>query len=1097
MTSTPLPNDLTFPSSPGQRRLWFLHQVNPESVPAYALAARVDLHGELHADDLQHALNLVAARHEALRTGLRQGEEGLLQVVQEGVSVVLQERDLTAADAATRDRELSRLLRHLARRGWDLGTPPLMRAALVRLTPEHAVLGLCVHHAVCDGLSLQILLREIFETYRRLRAGLGPETSEPPLQFADFVVWSAGGDDPDDAWRTRQQELLDHWCTRLAGLPDGIDLPVDRRRPAHQSFEGARLPLALGQEQTDRLRRAAAHHGVSLSSLLLTAYLAVLHCTAGSDDIAVGIPVANRCRPELDPTVGYLVNTCVLRTRFDAPLSLRQLALHVHEDVGVLMQHSDLSFGDLVEALNPPRLLDRNPLFSVMFGFQPDAGRHHDMPGLRAEVADLDTGTSRLDLSLFLFEEPRAGVSGFLEYATALFDEATVERLGRYLRTVLDRIVDSPDATVAGSLLDEAAPWPRAQQPDVLPAPVLERVQDQTRNRPDHPALRDASATLTYRELDERVTAAAARLREAGAGPGERVAVHTSRGIGTVVSMLAVWRTGAVYVPLDPALPAHRRLLITRQSAPAVIVTSPDADDVPQAPEDEGAEPAVLVPVDSLLERAPAAADERVPLLPESPAYLMFTSGSTGEPKAIAVTHANLAYFLDAVTGTTGLGADDTLLALTTHAFDISLLELLAPLTVGGTVDVAPQQALRDGAQLSRLLETRQITVAQATPATWRLLTDTGWRPRPDFTVLCGGEALPADLADLLTTDGGAAWNLYGPTETTVWSCAARLRRGAAVRLGRPLPGTTAVVVDQDMRPAPDGTIGELLIGGPGVAVGYVRRPALTASRFLPDPQGDGGRVYRTGDKARRRADGSLEFLGRVDDQIKIRGNRIEMGEVEEALRTAPGVRDAAVALVGQGSETALGAWLVPGPDVAADAQWAAEVHRHAATRLPGAAVPARFHAVESLPLTPHGKTDRRALLRTGTRLDMPSERIEPRNRTEHEIAALWQKLLGVTEVGATDDFFLLGGHSLLASQMIQQVKDAFGVTVPMSEIFLEPTVAHIARSVSALRGNAEPTAAAASGTGGESDWDFERVTRVPTAPSRLPSPGQAEVSDQ
>ncbi|NSC25521.1 amino acid adenylation domain-containing protein [Streptomyces albus subsp. chlorinus] len=1097
MTSTRLPGDLAFPSSPGQRRLWFLHQVSPESVPAYALAARVDLHGDLHADDLQHALNQVVARHEALRTALRQSDEGLLQIVQEGVSVVLQEVEPSGDGAEDRARELDRVLRHLARRGWDLGRPPLMRAALVRLSDRHAVLGLCVHHAVCDGLSLQVLLGEIFETYRQRRTGQAQGEPEPPLQFADFVVWSAGGDDPDEGWRARQRELLDAWCTRLAGLPDGIDLPTDRRRPARQSFEGARVPFTLGREETDRLRGAARHCGVSLSSLLLTAYLTVLHRAAGSDDIAVGIPVANRCRPELATTVGYLANTCVLRARFDAPRTLRQLAQRVHEEIGWLMQHSDLPFGDLVEALNPPRLLDRNPLFSVMFGFQPDAARHHDMPGLRAEMTDLDTGTSRLDLSLFLFEEPQGAVSGFLEYATALFDAATVERLGRHMHTVLGRLAACPDDEVAAALRDAAAPWPRPPAHTAPLTTVSGRIHQHTRVRPDAPALRDDTTTLTYRQLDAYVTAAAARLRAAGAGPGRRVAVHTARGVGTVVSMLAAWRTGAVHVPVDPALPARRRELIMRQAAPAVVVTSPDTGEVPRTAAAEDTDTAVSVPVDSLLDGAGDAVDERVLCAPESVAYLMFTSGSTGEPKAIAVTHANLAYFLDAVTSVTGLSADDTLLALTTHAFDISLLELLAPLTVGGTVTIAPQHALRDGAELRRRLETGGITIAQATPATWRLLTDTGWRPGPDLTVLCGGEALPPDLADLLADGSAASWNLYGPTETTIWSCAARLRPGAAVHLGEPLPGTTAVVVDQDLRPVPDGTSGELVIGGPGVAAGYAHRPGLTAARFLPDPRGGGGRLYRTGDKARRRADGSLEFLGRMDDQVKVRGNRIELGEVEQALRTAPGVRDAAAALLGQGGDALLGAWLVPAPGVTADAEWAAEVRRHAAARLPGAAVPARYHAVDAVPLTPHGKTDRRLLARTGTRLDMPSARIEPRNRTEAEVAALWQKLLGLSDVGATDDFFLLGGHSLLASQMIQQIKAAFGVTVPMTELFLEPTVAHIARSVAALRGNTAGPAAPAP-RAEEPDWDFDSVPRRlphPDAPSptAVPRTGRGE----
>lgn len=1084
MTSTPPHGDLAFAASPGQRRLWFLHQVSPESAPAYTLAVRLDLHGDPRAADLQYALNHVVARHEALRTSLRLDGGELLQIVQDGVSVVLDERDLRGERVESREPVLERVLRNLARRGWDLGRSPLLRAVLVRMTEDHAVLGLCVHHTVCDGLSLQVLLEEILETCRRLRTGQPREEDEPSVQFADFVVWNAGGEEPDEEWNARRRELLDDWQERLAALPTGLDLPADRRRPARQSFEGARLAFTLEPGRTDRLRRTATECGVSLSTLMLTAYLTVLHHAAGSDDVAVGIPVANRCRPELQATVGYVANTCVLRERVAGERRLRDLARQVHQDIGWLMQRSDLPFGDLVEGLNPPRLLDRNPLFSVLFGFQPDVARRHRLPGLRAEIADMDTGTSRLDLSLFLFEEPRGGVSGFLEYATALFDEATVARMGRHLHLVLDRFADGNDDEVGAALSQAAEAWPAPTAPCGPRTTVLDRIVRQTRLRPDAPALRDGTGTLTFRQIDDRVGAAAARLRLAGAGPGRRVVVHTTRGIGTVVAMLATWRAGAVYVPVDPSLPARRRTLIVRQAAPAVIVTSADAVDVTR-PRNGGEETAAVhLPIDCLLEDVANTVNDGAPNPPDSAAYLMFTSGSTGEPKAIAVTHANLAYFLDAFTETTGLSADDTLLALTTHAFDISLPELLAPLTTGGTVVIAPRDALRDGAELRRRLDPPEVTIAQATPATWRLLADAGWRPRPDFTVLCGGEALPADLADILAEGSAAAWNLYGPTETTVWSCAAQLRPGAAVHLGHPLPGTTCVVAGPDMRPVPEGTSGELLIAGPGVAAGYVNRPALTAARFLPDPQGRGNRLYRTGDKVRRRADGTLEFLGRMDDQVKIRGHRIELGEIEHVLREAAGVRDAAATLIDHAGHTLVGAWLVPRADVTASDRWAADVRRHAAARLPEASVPARFHTVGTIPLNPHGKTDRRMLPRTGTPLDMPSERVEPRDETEAEIAALWQELLGVATVGATDDFFLLGGHSLLVGQMMHRIKSACGVTVPMSEIFLDPTVAGIARSVTARRGT-HPSPTVADFPADETDWDFDLVPRTPTEATR------------
>jgi acyl-coenzyme A synthetase/AMP-(fatty) acid ligase/acyl carrier protein len=485
-----------------------------------------------------------------------------------------------------------------------------------------------------------------------------------------------------------------------------------------------------------------------------------------------------------------------------------------------------------------------------------------------------------------------------------------------------------------------------------------------------------------------------------------------------------------------------------------------------------------------------------VAVSPDHLAYLMFTSGSTGRPKGVAVSHRNLVSFLHALTDQLGLAAEDQLLALTTTAFDISLLELLGPLVTGGTVAVAPASAQRDGSELAGRLGDPALTMAQATPAGWRLAVNAGWRPRPGFRVLCGGEALPPDLADLLSRTPAVVHNLYGPTETTIWSCATRVRRGEAVTIGRPIPGTHTLVVDSALAPVPVGVCGELLIGGPGVALGYLGQPRLTAARFLPDPELAGQRLYRTGDLVRRRADGAMEFVGRADEQVKLRGHRIELGEIESVLRGLDGVRDAAATVLDPRGHARIAGYLVaePEPAVAASgAGWPAAVRRAAAELLPSGMVPAELYQVPAIPLNPNGKVDRRMLAGLGRRLETSIEPVAPRSEAERSVAALWHELLGVAQIGVTDDFFAHGGHSLLAAQLIQRVERDLGVRVPMAEFFVEPTIARIAATVGQRRGEvtrpppggrpgspdlAEPAADRRPAAG---DWDFPAVRRATT----------------
>ncbi|MFI6504833.1 amino acid adenylation domain-containing protein [Nonomuraea typhae] len=1107
---------LVFPASPGQQRLWFLTQINPEAGPAYALAARLDLRGAVDEVALQRALNTVADRHEALRTGLRRHDDRVVQLVLPGVAVPLDVVDLTAA-GPDRGARLERLLSFAARRPWDLATPPLLRAALVRLEPGRSVLLLCVHHAVCDGISLQVLLEELLAAYRQ------GELPGEPAQFADYVIWNSGGLEPGQDWKRRRQAGIDHWKDVLRGAPDALELPADHRRPPAQSFAGAREPVRLPAHLARQVREWAVKEGVSVATALLTAFLTVLHRNSGADDLVVGLPVANRDHPDLAGVVGFLANVCPLRARIPSGLTLRGLAHQVDRSVVDLLEHAGVPFGELVGALNPPRLLDRNPVFQTLFGFQPGFPRERTLPGLRVNVTDVDTGTARADLSLFLFEEAGGEIAGFLEYATALFTPGTARRLTAQFRMVVDRLLHGPDAPAACVRLTDArladvrrgrggpgATWP-------MPWAEVKRHAQAT---PEAPALADDETTLTYRDLVERTEAAAAALSRAGARPGTHVAVHLRRGAGLGVAVLACLAAGAVYVPVDPSAPDARRRSIFEAAAPALTVcdapgdlaglptgatltladlrSAPSAErgpDVPSAelgtvrpaapaaefgtvgPAAPSVEPGPDVPSAELGTVRPAVPSAGFGAVdPDAPAYLMFTSGSTGRPKGVLVSRRNLASLLAVLGEELGLRPQDRLLALTTTSFDISLLELLAPLAAGAAVQIAPEQAQRDGAELAGRLSDPAITLAQATPATWRMALDSGWRPGPGLRVLCGGEAMPPDLADGLS-GASTTWNLYGPTETTIWSCAAEALAGRPVTIGGPIPHTEVFVVDEELNPVPPGVCGELLIGGPGVAIGYLGDPALTAARFLPAPYG-GARVYRTGDLVRLRDDGDLEYVGRADDQVKLRGHRIEPGEVEAVLRTAPGVRDAAVALSGRGASTRLVACLVPAAGADAGPGWPAEVRRHAGTVLPAAMLPAELRVAAAVPLSPNGKVDRRAVPGTGRRLEIGAGRVPPRTEAERRVAALFAELLDVPEVGATDDFFALGGHSVLVGRLIQRVEAELGARIPVLDIFMDPTVARVAETVARTRGEIPGTTGPEEppDTPGDEDWEFEPV---------------------
>jgi amino acid adenylation domain-containing protein len=1044
-----------FPPSFAQQRLWFLDRLESGS-PLYNIPAAFEMTGPLDAPALEAALREVVRRHEALRTTFADRSEGPVQVIHRRGEPPFAVADLRALPVGERRAEAWRRAAGEARRPFDLQRGPLLRALLLRLSAEEHLVVLTIHHIVSDGWSMGVLVREIAALYPAFAAGSAPVLPELPVQYADFAVWQR---------QRLQGEVLERdltfWRERLAGAPVALDLPTDRPRPAVQTFHGAQASFRLGPEGLAALRRAGQGAGLTLFMQILCAWELLLQRWTGQDVLLVGSPIAGRAHPEVQGVIGLFVNTLVLRGDLTGEPTLGELLARVRETALAAFAHQELPFGRLVQELRPQRDLARPPLVQALLILQRAEAEALELPGLRLVPRDLDTGTAKLELTLQL-TEGSDGVSGWIEFNTDLFERATAERMAAGLAVLLAAFPGALEApaselpVLTAAERRQLAEWNATGR--IWPGETLlhELFEQQAARAPGAPAVSCAGESLTYRELDERANRLARALRRRGVGPEVRVGLCVERSAAMVVALLGVLKAGGAYVPLDPGHPAERLALILEDSAVAVLLTEErllaalpaggaealclDRDAAEIAAEDTGA-----------LERLAAA---------ENLAYVIYTSGSTGRPKGVQLPHRAVVNFLRAMAERPGLAAGGVMPALTTLSFDIAGLEIYLPLAAGGRVEVVAREEAADGRRLAARLARAGVTAVQATPATWRLLVTAGWRGMPGLRILCGGEALPRDLAGHLLARGAELWNVYGPTETAVWSTAGRVAPGeGAVPLGEPIANTALYVVDRSFRLAPLGAAGELLIGGAGLARGYLGRPELTAERFVPHPwsQEPGARLYRTGDLARRRPAGGLEFLGRIDHQVKVRGFRIELGEIEAALSRHPAVAQAVVTARREGEESRLVAYVVP----AGEAPPAGGLREHLRRSLPEYMLPSAFVVLGALPLNPSGKVDRKALpAPEGTR-EAASAAVyaDPGNELERTLAGVWREVLKVDRVGVDDNFFDLGGHSLLAAQVHARLAGLAEREVELLDLFRYPTVASLAAFLGGGAAAASPRA--------------------------------------
>jgi amino acid adenylation domain-containing protein len=1027
------------PLTHAQERLWFLSQYEG-GTSAYCIPVPLRLEGDLDRPALESALLRILERHEVLRTGYRSlnGRPDAFIGRADGWKVEYEELPDTGT-AEERHRRLDRAMLEFAQRPLDISSPPLIRAKLFKVGVDVHVLLLQVHHIAADGWSISILAEELLVLYPAILSQTPAALPELPIQFVDYAAWHASTFGQD----TLNDEIA-WWKRQLSGTLPVLELLSDRVRPPLLTFNGARDRFVLPGELQDRLRQFTQSSGTTLFMVLLAAFKVTLHRYTDITDLLVGSATAGRNHPDVEKLIGVFINNLVLRTSLAGDPPVHELLNRIRETTLSAFAHADVPFDKLVTAIQPERDLNHAPLVQVMFTLQNFPFRRAPMGGVEMSIQRFDPRIARFDLTVEAYEMDGRLFFEF-EYNTDLFEAATIERFQAHFFRILEGLVANLEQRVSeipmlteeerASLLDGAMPDQRA----FPPACVQELIARQAASAPDRIAVACGDERLTYAELMGKSSALARHLQSLGVGPGVLVAIALDRSVLMPVALLGVLQAGGAYVPLDPQYPAERLAYMLEDSRAAVLVTETALN---------GTIPvggAAVVCLDGY-DAQPGAVCEPAKVGHGDVAYVIYTSGSTGKPKGVQVGHGALVNFLESMRTEPGIQKDDRLLAVTTLCFDIAGLEMYLPLVAGAQIEIATRSATLDPARLAATLEAADITMMQATPATWRMLLDSGWRGRAGlkasaFKALCGGEALPRDLANRLLDAGCDLWNLYGPTETTIWSTVFHVTATVegALPIGKPIANTSVYVLDARQQLVPTGVAGELYLGGAGVAQGYLNRPELTAEKFIESPFAAGEQLYRTGDLVRRRRDGTLEYLGRLDHQVKVRGFRIELGEIEAALAVLPGVRQSVVVADGTDSNARLIAYIASGNERPQIEQLRSGLSR----TLPEYMVPAAFVLLPALPMTPNGKIDRKALPKA--QFPVASSYLAPRNAAESEIARIWRELLKLDHVGVHENFFDLGGHSLLVVQLQSRLRERFGCEIPLVELFQKPTVASMA----------------------------------------------------
>jgi amino acid adenylation domain-containing protein/thioester reductase-like protein len=1101
-----------FPLSFGQERLWFLDRLFPGSsaynIP-FALHFSIPT-GETFAPSLQDVISLqrcvideLVKRHEIWRTSFTLHNGAPVQLIHPAESVPLEIILLSDVPEHEKTKAAAQIILDRVSKPFDLSGPSQCRFGMIQLSATEYIAFIICHHIVFDGWSSRVAVEEFRLALLSALSGHQLRPTELPIQYADYAAWQR------EWWRNDEvrEGLSRFWTERLKDLPV-LNLPTDHPRRAIQSFRGRTESFFVAGEQSDALRQLSKNQGVTLFATLLAAWAVLLQRYTGGIDIPICVPVSNRTRVETEALIGFFVNTLVLRLDLSGDPTFSEFQKRIWKTCTESYAHQEMPFEQLVQLLQPTRDLSRNPLSSISFQLQDiptkgtGAGPSEFGGGMSFQPFEVGAEASAFDLDFSLSGQwdaqwvDRASneIRGKLTYGADLFEESTVRKILQHYQKLLRSVIDSPDLRISElTMMDEAerqqllvewncAPWQAAE------GLVHELFEKQVENTPDAVALEYKDEQLSYGVLNGRANQLARYLRQIGVGPESRVALCLERNCEMVVALLAVLKAGGAYVPLDPAYPVDRLRFMIEDSTPLVLLTHSHLQTLFTGISNGMLvlDPAALTT--SCEQYAACNLDrEAVQLSPENLSYLIYTSGSTGVPKGVQITHAAVVNFLTSMRQEPGLSREDVLLAVTTLSFDIAGLELYLPLAVGARVVLASREDASDAAALAQSIVRYGITVMQATPATWHLLTAAAWEGRKEMRIFCGGDTLPRSLANGLLERSACLWNLFGPTETTIWSMAHRVSHASGpVPIGRPIVNTSLYILDEALEPVAIGVPAELYIGGAGLARGYRGRPDLTAERFIPDPFATqpGARLYRTGDRVRYLADANIEFLGRNDFQVKIRGFRIELAEIEKVLLQHPAIEQAAVLVWDRGQDDKRLVAYIQKNHTLDQSMLRGFLRQH----LPEYMVPGTFVDIEQMPTNSNGKLDRKRLPLPATLpLSDGQRRSSHRTPIQQLLLEMWSRMLNVSDIGIDDSFFDLGGHSLLALRLLDETQQTFQIQLPLRTLFARPTIAGLAEKIElVLAGNTEE--------GSETPPDFDSdstldPTIVPNLTARVALP--------
>ncbi len=1058
---------MRFPVSRSQQGMWFLDQLSPGE-PTFHIAYAVSLDGPLDAGALQRALDAAVARHAALRTSIVAFDGVPEQHVADVGAVVIERIELPeTADSDESTQQAESIAADRARKPFDLAAGPPIRSTLIRTGPDRHLFVLVMHHVITDGTSMQIVMEELSAGYRAELTGV--PASLPPLRmsYGDYAVWQHD-------WMSGEEleRQLRYWREQLKGAPQVLALPTDRPRPARQSSCGARASVTVDDATITGLTEVAQAANATMFMAFLGGFVVVLSRYARQPDLVIGTQAAGRTDAEFDPIVGLFANTVLLRTSLAGNPSFAELLGRIRDTTADALSHQRLPFEKLVDDLAPDRSLAHAPLAQVQFAHHPFAPPGLDLPGVTSSCRMLFTDTTKLDLDMYVESQPGQDVALLLDYSTDLFDPPWADQFLRCVAHLLKHAARAPGTPVADlPMLSEAEvdelivgrnrqlfpggsstagdPGGSSRQASMAGDDGV-NIRDLLLASPSR--IIDGGGELAMSEVCDRAARLAGALANRGVGTETLVGICVERGVGMLVAMLAVWWTGGAYVPLDPGFPEARLRAMVHGGSLRIVISDSAKCDLARS---VAGRAEVIRLDDPAMAATPLAP---VPVPDNALAYVIYTSGSTGQPKGVAIEHRAVANLVASFRNSLGLGSDDRFVAVTTLSFDIAILELLVPLICGADLVIATFDEAREADRLRALIQRTGVTAMQATPQTWRMLDSVGGIPVSMRLRLCGGEPLPIDLAESLMEPGATLWNVYGPTETTVWSAARVVTNAAdAAEIGPPIEHTRVHVLDERQMPVPVGVVGEVYLAGRGVARGYYERPRLTARSFRPDPWSDepGARMYRTGDLGRWRERAGLELIGRNDHQVKVRGYRIECGEIEAVLRAHPGVRQVVVITADRAGVPELVAYIVPRRNTSLaqpGADILGELRPHLRAALPDYMVPSLAVALPALPLTPNAKVDRAALPAPQWGASpSAAERVEPRNPVEATLVRIWSDMLAAQEpIGVHENLFAAGAHSLNVTTFVVRVADTYGVNLPVHHVFASPTIAQLAEIISA-----------------------------------------------